>query len=171
MRPWGIMMVLILLEEDQMGFAFGDEQYLYPAYNYESFDDSLLSQASPRVFSRRDTGSMGYFSMAYNGFDRNHHQKLQRSSSKKFGSFLPFNEMQMLGSYNQRVMGRRRWYPGFSDWPSQRYFYLDDDLKQDLKQLDGSDLYVSRLRGASAAARHALNNLIWQSSREKRHID
>ncbi|GKV42026.1 hypothetical protein SLEP1_g49484 [Rubroshorea leprosula] len=130
-------------EEDQMGFAFGDEQYLYPAYNYESFDDSLLSQASPRVFSRPDTGSMGYFSMAYDGFDRNHHQKLQRSSSKKFGSFLRFNEMQMLGSYNQR----------------------------DLKQLDGSDIYESRLSGASAAAGHALNNLIWQSSREKRHID
>ncbi|GLT97667.1 hypothetical protein SLE2022_152220 [Rubroshorea leprosula] len=150
------------------GIAFGDEKYVYPAYNYESFDDSPLSQASPRVFSRRDTGSTGYFSVGYDGFDRNHHQKLQRSKSKKDG---PSNEMQMLASYNQRLMGRRnginRWNLGFSDWPSQRHFYSDDYLKHDLEQLDGSDLDEYRLRGASAAARHALN--MAKLKREKAH--
>ncbi|GKV42040.1 hypothetical protein SLEP1_g49496 [Rubroshorea leprosula] len=82
---------------------------------------------------------MGYFSMGYDGFDRNHHQKLQRSWLKKFGSFLPSSEMQMLGDY----------------------------LKHDLELLDGSDLDEYRLRGASAAARHALT--MAKLKREKAH--
>ncbi|GKV50343.1 hypothetical protein SLEP1_g57052 [Rubroshorea leprosula] len=46
-------------------------------------------------------------------------------------------------------------------------FYLGDYLKHDLEQLDDSDLDEYRLRGASAAARHALN--MAKHKREKAH--
>ncbi|GLT80523.1 hypothetical protein SLA2020_519580 [Shorea laevis] len=63
--------------------------------------------------------------------------------------------------------GMNRWNLGFSGWSSQRYFYLGDYLKHYLEQLDDSDLDEYRLRGASAAAHHALN--VAKLKREKAH--
>ncbi|KAK0572549.1 hypothetical protein LWI29_033330 [Acer saccharum] len=154
------------------GFAFGDEKVVYPGHNYESLDDSPLSQTSPRmfsprVFSPRDAGSMDYFSMSSDGFDRNQYQKHQRSKSKRMFDF-PYDS-QMAASCNQRLMVRRngihRWNMDYSDWPSQRPLYSDGSLKHGPEQFDGSDLDEFRLRDASGAAQHARN--IAKLKREK----
>ena len=151
---------LVISGRRSNGFLFGDEKVLYPVYNYESLEDSPLSQASPRVFSPRDAGSMGIFSMGSDGFDKNHHQKLKRNKSKKFGTFLSSNDTQMTASYNQRLIGKRngihRWNMGFSEWPSQRHYFSDGFLRHGPEQLDNSDIDEFRLRDASSAAQHAL---------------
>ncbi|KAJ0030955.1 hypothetical protein Pint_12757 [Pistacia integerrima] len=148
------------------GFAFGDEKVLYTGLNYESLDDSPLSQTSPRVFSPRlfsphDAGSMGYFSMGGDGFDRHQYQRLQRSKSKKYGAIEFSYDTQMVAPYNQRLMGKRngihRWNMGYSEWPSQRHLHPDGSQRHGPGQLDGSDLDEFRLRDASGAARHAHN--------------
>ncbi|GKV18059.1 hypothetical protein SLEP1_g28486 [Rubroshorea leprosula] len=156
-----------------MVLLLGDERFVYLVHNYASFDDSPLSRASPRVFSPRDTSNMGYFSIGCDGFDRNHRQKLQRSKSKKFRSFLPLDEMQMLASHNQRVMGKRNginsWNLDFSDWPTQRHCYPDDSLtlRHDPEQLDCSNLDELRFRAASRAA-HSVRNMA-KLKRERAH--
>ncbi|KAL5850386.1 hypothetical protein ACOSQ4_008399 [Xanthoceras sorbifolium] len=146
------------------GFAFGDEKVVYTGPNYESLDDSPLSQTSPRVFSPRvfsprDAGSMDYFCMSSEGFDRNQYQKLQRSKSKRM--FDSSYDSQIVASCNQRLMVRRngihRWNMGYSDWPSQRHLYSDGSLRHGPEQFDGSDLDEFRLRDASGAAQHARN--------------
>ncbi|XP_031284129.1 uncharacterized protein LOC116142862 [Pistacia vera] len=148
------------------GFAFGDEKVLYTGLNYESLDDSPLSQTSPRVFSPRvfsphDAGSIGYFSMSGDGFDRHQYQRLQRSKSKKYGAIEFSYDTQMVAPYNQRLMGKRngihRWNMGYSEWPSQRHLHPDGSQRHGPGQLDGSDLDEFRLRDASGAARHAHN--------------
>ncbi|XVE63575.1 hypothetical protein DITRI_Ditri07aG0031100 [Diplodiscus trichospermus] len=153
------------------GFLFGDERVLYPVHNYESLEDSPLSQASPRVFSPRDAGSMGFFSMGSDGFDKNHHKKLQRNKSKKFGTFLSSNDTQIMASYNQRLVGKRngihRWNMGFSEWPSQRRYFSDGFQRHGLEHLDNSDIDEFRVREASSAAKHALK--MAKFKRERAH--
>lgn len=143
------------------GFAFADDKVVYPGHSYESFDDSPLPQASPRMFSPRDVGSRGVFSMSTDGFDRNHIPKLQRNKSKKFGTFVSPNDQQMVISYNQKMMDKRngvhRWNLGPSEWPIQQHYHLDGSQRHGLDQLDGSDLDEFRLRDASGAAQHAVN--------------
>lgn len=119
------------------GVGFGDEKLAYSVQNYDSFDDSPLSQASPIVFSPRDTGSMGYFSIGCDGFDR---------------SKLAMN------SYHERVMAKRkvknRWNMG---WANRPHYLSDGYLRHHgLEQVDGSYLDEFMLRDASGAARHAL---------------
>ncbi|XP_022732136.1 uncharacterized protein LOC111286444 [Durio zibethinus] len=142
------------------GFLFGDEKFIYPVHNYESLEDSPLSQASPRVFSPRDAGSMGYFPMGGDGFDKNHHQKLQRSKSKKFGTFLSSNDTHMMTSYSWRLISKRdrihRGNMSFSGWPSQRHYFSDGFQRHGPEQLDNSDIDEFRVRDASSAAWHAL---------------
>ncbi|KAE8687126.1 Enhancer of polycomb-like transcription factor protein, putative isoform 5 [Hibiscus syriacus] len=142
------------------GFLFGDEKFLYSSHNYESLEDSPLSQASPRLFSPLDAGSMGYFPMGSDRFDKNHLRKLQRSKSKKYGPFLSSNEAQMVDSYNQRLIGKRngihRWNRGFLDWPSQRHYFPYGFQRQGLEHWDNSDIDEFTLRDASSAAQHAL---------------
>ncbi|XWS73048.1 hypothetical protein CRYUN_Cryun02cG0092200 [Craigia yunnanensis] len=153
------------------GFLFGDEKVLYTVHNYESLEDSPLSQASPRVFSPRDAGSMGYFTMGSDGFDKNHHQKLQRSKSKKFDTFLSSNNTQMMASYSQRLIGKRngihRWNMGFTEWPSQQHYFSDGFRRLGPEQLDNSDIDEFRLCDASNAAQHALK--MAKFKREKAH--
>ncbi|XVE98509.1 hypothetical protein REPUB_Repub03eG0112600 [Reevesia pubescens] len=154
------------------GFLFGDEKVLYTVHNYESLEDSPLSQASPRVFSPRDAGSMGYFPMGGDGFDKNHYQKLQRSKSKKFGTFLSSNDTQLMASYGQRLMGKRngihRWNMGFSEWPSQQHYFSDGFQRHGSQQLDNSDIDEFRVRDASSAAQHALKMAKFKRERAQR---
>ncbi|KAI9097460.1 hypothetical protein K1719_025231 [Acacia pycnantha] len=62
------------------GFVFSDEKLTYVGHNYDSLDDYPLSLTSPRVFSPRDAGSMGYFPLSNDGYDRNRVPKLYRSN-------------------------------------------------------------------------------------------
>lgn len=139
------------------GFLFGDEKVLYPAHNYESLEDSPLSQASPRS---RDAGNMGYFPMGSDRFDKNHIKKLQRSKSKKYGSFLPSNGPQMMDSYNHRLIGKRngihQWSRGIYEWSSQRHYFPDGLQRHGPEQWDNTDIDEFTLRDASSAAQHAL---------------
>ncbi|KAJ7966093.1 Enhancer of polycomb-like [Quillaja saponaria] len=143
------------------GFTFGDEKVAYPGHNYDSLDDSPLPHMSPRIFSPQDAGSMGYFSLSNDGFDRNHIPKLHRSKSKKLGSFMSPSDAHVVASYNQRTLGKRngtrRWNLDYYDWPSQRHYQLDGPQRHGIEQLVGSDLDEFRLRDASGAAQHALN--------------
>ncbi|KDP32275.1 hypothetical protein JCGZ_13200 [Jatropha curcas] len=143
------------------GFASGDEKFVYQGHNYEPLDDSPLSQISPRVFSPRDTGGKGYFSMSGDRYDRTHIHKLYRNKSKKPGAFLFPNDAQMVASYNRRMFDKRngvnRWNMGFSEWRSQRHYHLDGPPSHGPEQFDSSDLDEFRLRDASGAARHALH--------------
>ena len=144
---------LVISGRRSNGFLFGDEKILYPVHNYESVEESPLSQASPRVFSPRDADSMGFFSMGSDGFDKNHRQKLKRNKSKKFGFFLSSNDTQMAASYNQRLIGKRNrihW------WPSQRHYFSDGFQRHGPEQFDNSDIDEFMLRDASSAAQHAL---------------
>ncbi|XWS17027.1 hypothetical protein CRYUN_Cryun33cG0032200 [Craigia yunnanensis] len=138
------------------GLLFGDENVLFPVHNYESVEDSPLSQASPRVFSPRDAGSMGFFSMGSDGFDKNHHQKLKRNKSKKFGTFLSSIDTQMMASYNQRLIGKRNgihlWNMGFPE------------------QLDNSDIDLFRFCDASSAAQHALKMAKFKREKAQRML-
>ncbi|KAK8697404.1 hypothetical protein V6N13_113555 [Hibiscus sabdariffa] len=142
------------------GFLFGDEKFLYPAHHYDSLEDSPLSQVSPRLFSPRGVGSMGYFPIGGDRFDKNHFHKLQRSKSKKYDTFLSSNEAQMVDSYNQRLIGKRngihQWNRDFLEWPSQQHYFPDGFLRQGPEQWDNSDIDEFTLRDASSAAQHAL---------------
>lgn len=154
------------------GFTFGDEKAVYPGHNYESLDDSPLSQTSPRMFSHgffspRDAVGMDYFLSSTDGFDRNQYQKLQRRKSKRMYDFS--YDSHPLASCNQRLMSRRngihRWNVGYSEWPSQRQFYSDGSLRHPPEQVDSPDLDEFRLRDASGAAQHA--QVIAKFKREK----
>ncbi|CAL2234581.1 unnamed protein product [Prunus armeniaca] len=148
------------------GFAFGDEKVVYPGHNYDSLDDSPLSQTSPRVFSPRDATNI---LISNDGFERNHLHRIHRSKSKKFGRTVSPVEPQMVSPYSHRVVGNRngvqRWNMGFPDWSSQRYYQTDGPQRHDMGLLDGPDLDEFRLRDASGAAQHAHN--IARLKREK----
>ncbi|KAI4337383.1 hypothetical protein L6164_015807 [Bauhinia variegata] len=143
------------------GYAFGDERFTYPGHNYDSFDDSPLSQTSPRVFSPRDASGIGYFSLSNDGFDRNQIPKLHQSKSKKLGSFMYHNDSQIMASYSPRMFGKRnrlnRWNRGYYDMLDHRQYLLEGPQRHGIEQLDGSDLDEYRLRDASSAAQHALS--------------
>lgn len=142
------------------GFAYGDERFVYPGHGYDYLDDSPLSRTSPRVFSPRDNGNMRYYSMSNDGYYRNHISKLQRSKSKKVGSFMYHNDPQMMASYSQRMSASEkrngvRWNMVNNDLPGHREYPLDGSQKHGIEQLDGSDHDEFRLRDASNAAKHA----------------
>ncbi|KAK6927437.1 Enhancer of polycomb-like, N-terminal [Dillenia turbinata] len=144
------------------GFAFGDEKVIYSGYNNEYSDASPLLQPSPRIFSPRDTGSAGYFSLNSDGFERNHHPKLYRSKSKKIMSVMSPNDRQMMAiSYNQRMMSKRngvqRSNMGLPEWSSPRHYMAEGSQRHNFEQLDSSELDEFRLRDASGAAQHARN--------------
>ncbi|XP_014501118.1 uncharacterized protein LOC106761981 [Vigna radiata var. radiata] len=138
------------------GLAYGDEKFAFPGHNYDSVDDSPLPQISP-IFSPRDVGSMGYYSIN-NRYDRNHIPKYNRYKSRKFGSFGFHND-----SYNQRISssgkrnGDARWNVGYYDLAGHRQYLLDGPHRHGIDQTDGPDLYELRVRDASGAAQHAVN--------------
>ncbi|XP_050215134.1 uncharacterized protein LOC126666180 [Mercurialis annua] len=141
------------------GFASGDDKVLYQGHYYEPFDESPLSQISPRTFSPRDGGGKGYFSMSSDRYDRSRIQKLHRIKSRKPGAYAFPNDTQMVPSYEDRTFDKRngfdRWNIGFSEWPSQRNYYLDGPLSHGHEQFDSSDVEEFRLHDASGEAQYA----------------
>ncbi|KAL4324554.1 hypothetical protein GQ457_11G017930 [Hibiscus cannabinus] len=154
------------------GFLFGDEKVLYPVHNYESVEDSPLSQASPRVFSPLDVGIRGYFPTGSDGFDKGYHQKLQRSKSKKICIFPSSNGSLMMPSYGQRLIGKRNGIHqrnmAISECPSLQHYLSDGWQIHGPEQLDNSDIDEFRLRDASTAARHALKVAKFKRERAQR---
>ncbi|CAJ1973772.1 unnamed protein product [Sphenostylis stenocarpa] len=138
------------------GLAYGDEKFAFPGHNYDSVDDSPLPQISP-IFSPRDVGSMGYYSIN-NRYDRNHIPKYNRIKSRKFGSFGFHND-----SHSQRISssgkrnGDSRWNVGYYDLAGHRQYLVDGPQRLGIDQIDGTDLYEFRMRDASGAAKHAVN--------------
>lgn len=151
------------------GFLFGDEKVLYPMHNYESLEDSPLSEASLRVFSQLDSGIKGYFR---DGFGQHHHQKLRRSEPKKICTFLSPNESQMTTSYSQRLIDKRNGIHqqsmAFSEWPSMHHYFSDGLQRHGFEQLDNPDINEFRYRDAASAARHALKMAKFKRERAQR---
>ncbi|OIV96515.1 hypothetical protein TanjilG_07907 [Lupinus angustifolius] len=98
------------------GFAIGDERFAFSGHNYDSLDESPLAQTSPRVFSPRDAGIMGYYSMSNNG-------KYHRSKSRKFGSYMYHNDSHMNSSSPN---GHQRHVTEKLDGPDLEEFKLRD---------------------------------------------
>ena len=135
---------------------------MFSGHYHESIDPSQSFQSSARVFSPRDAGSTGYFSLSSDGSEWSHHPKLHRNKSKKMGAFLPASDMHTRPSYSHRTISKRNgvhgWNMGLSDWPSQKHYQFETSQRRDNNELlDGSDLDEFRLRDASGAAQHALN--------------
>ncbi|XP_021746355.1 uncharacterized protein LOC110712204 [Chenopodium quinoa] len=139
------------------GFTFGDERFGYNAYNQGTSDSSPVLQGSSRMFSPRDSGGGGYFSLSSDGYERNHYPKLYRNKSKKL-CFIPSSNDQQPSSYSQRTPGKRGpvnlW--GSSEWPSQMLYQTDGFQRHNFEHLDPSELDEFRLRDAASAARHAV---------------
>ncbi|ESW09082.1 hypothetical protein PHAVU_009G098700 [Phaseolus vulgaris] len=137
------------------GLAYGDEKFAFPGHNYDYVDDSPLPQISP-MFSPRDVGSMGYYSIN-NRYERNHIPKYNRHKSRKFGSFGFHND-----SYSQRISssgkrnGDSRWNVGYYDLAGHRQYLLDGPQRHGIDQID-TQLYEIRMRDTSGAAQHAVN--------------
>ncbi|XP_027353723.1 uncharacterized protein LOC113864327 [Abrus precatorius] len=144
------------------GLAYGDEKFAYPGHNYDSVYDSPLPQTSP-AFSPRDGGSMGYYSINNNSYDRNHVPKYNRSKSRKFGSSVFHNDSPTSSYSQQRVSrsGKRngdgRWNMGYYDLSGHRQYLWDGPPRHGTEQLDGPNLDEFRTRDASCAAEHARN--------------
>lgn len=138
------------------GLALGYDRAVYAAYNQGTSDSSPVLQGSTRVFSPRDSGAAGYFSLSNDGYERNHYPKLSRNKSKKLSFIHSSNDQQPCASYSQRIPGKRSsvhmW--SSSEWPSQMYYQAD--RFNAYKQLDPSELDEFRLRDAASAARHAV---------------
>ncbi|CAL5206378.1 unnamed protein product [Lathyrus oleraceus] len=141
------------------GSAFSDERY--PGHSYDSLDDSPLPMTSPRVFSQRDTASMKYYSMSNDVYYRNHMQKLNRSKSKKLGSFMHNNVSHTPASYSPRLPASSAKRNGVRsnlvkyDLPGHRKYVPDSPQKQWIEQLNASDLEEFRRRDLVNAAQRA----------------
>lgn len=142
------------------GYAVGEEKGMFSGYYPDTADASQTFQSSTRVFSPRDAGSTGYFSLSSDGSEWSHHPKLHRNKSKKMGAFLPSSDIHMGASYSHRTLSKRNgvhgWNMGLPEWPSQKH-YFEGAQRLNGELLDGSDLDEFRLRDASGAAQHALN--------------
>lgn len=141
------------------GFAFGDEKFAYSGHNYESLDDSPLSQSSPRVFSPRDAANL----MSNDAYERNHLHRIDRSKSKKYRTIASPVDPQIvspysLSPYSHRVVRNRngvhRGNFGIPEWSSQSYY--QPDVAQRLVNAQGFDHDEFRFREASSAAQYAL---------------
>ncbi|XP_010670773.2 uncharacterized protein LOC104887746 [Beta vulgaris subsp. vulgaris] len=140
------------------GFALGDDRAVYSAYNQGMSDSSPVLQGSTRVFSPRDPGTGGYFSLSSDGYEKNHYPKLYRNKSKKL-CFIPSSSDQLpYSSYNQRTPAKRSsaqlW--SSSEWPSQMRYQPDGFQRHNFDQLGPTELDEFRLRDAASAARHAV---------------
>lgn len=121
-------------------------------------DSSPVLQGSTRVFSPRDPGTGGYFSLSSDGYEKNHYPKLYRNKSKKL-CFIPSSSDQLpFSSYNQRTPAKRSsaqlW--SSSEWPSQMRYQPDGFQRHNFDQLGPTELDEFRLRDAASAARHAV---------------
>ena len=142
------------------GHALGDERVIYAAYNQGTSDSSPVLQGSARVFSPRDAGAVGYFSLSSDGSEKSHYPKLYRNKSKKL-CFIPSSNDQLpFASYSQRTMGKRIAIHGWNGSSSERHSPMDHQpdgfRRPSFEQLDPSELDEFRLRDAASAARHAV---------------
>ncbi|CAL0327238.1 unnamed protein product [Lupinus luteus] len=134
------------------GNAFGDERFPFSGHNYDSLEESPLAQTSPWVFSPRDAGMMGYYSMSTNG-------RYHMSKSRKFGSYMHHNGSHM-NSYSPRVSGPgnrngvSRLHMGY-DLAGHKQYMLDGHQRHLTEQMDSPDLEELKLRDPSGAAQHA----------------
>ena len=135
-------------------FALADDRFSYAAYNQGMSDSSLVLKASTRLFSLRDSGSVGYLSLISDGYERNDYPKLYKNKPKKF--FIPSNGHSPIVSYNRRPLGKRGSVHLWSspEWPSL-HNQRDEFQRHKFEQLDPSEVDEFRLRDASSAARHA----------------
>ncbi|GMH10820.1 hypothetical protein Nepgr_012661 [Nepenthes gracilis] len=142
------------------GYPLGDDKHFYGSLNCGSCSTSPLLQASTRLFSPRDEGAMGYFSLNSGTSERNYYPKLYQKKSKKIGTILHLNDGQMF-SYNQRTMRGSNGVHGSNISPfecsSSMHYEPEWSSRHRIEQLDASDLDEFRLRDASDAARHAIN--------------
>ncbi|XP_038993783.1 uncharacterized protein LOC120117596 [Hibiscus syriacus] len=154
------------------GFLYGDEKFLYPVHNYESVEDSPLSQASPRVFSQLDRVIRGYFPTGCDGFSKSYHQKLRRSRPKKICIFPSSNDWLTMPSYGQRLIGKRnrirRQNMAISECPSLQNYLSDGLQRHGPEQLDNSDIDEFRLLDAASAAWRALKVAKFKRERAQR---
>lgn len=109
------------------------------------------------MFSPRDSGTGGYFSLSSDGYERNHYPKLYRNKSKKLCFIPSSSDHQPFSSYSQRTPGKRSSVQLWNspEWPSQMHFHPDEFPRHNFEQLDPSELDEFRLRDAASAARHA----------------
>lgn len=141
------------------GISIGEEKTVLSSNSYEFSDSSPSLQASARVFSPRDAGGHGFFSLSSDVPEWNHYSKYHRNKPKN-GAF-PSPSSSQLVQYPHRNIGMRngahRWNMELSEWPSQKHHIYEGSQRHALEQLDGSDLHEFKLRDASSAAKHALN--------------
>ncbi|KAL3500465.1 hypothetical protein ACH5RR_039558 [Cinchona calisaya] len=141
------------------GFAVGEEKSVFSGNSCEFSDSSPSLQASTRVFSPRDAGGLGFFSLSSDVPEWNHYPKYHRNKPKN-GAFLSPNSLH-LDQYPQRTVGMKngshRWNMELPEWPSQKNHIYEGSRSHGMEHLDGSDLHEFKLRDASGAARHALN--------------
>ncbi|XP_057524050.1 uncharacterized protein LOC130803856 isoform X2 [Amaranthus tricolor] len=127
-----------------------DDRFCYTAYNQGTSDSSPILQASTRVFSPSDSGSLGYFSLSSDGYERSHYPKLYRSKLKDQPCFA---------SYGQSTPSKRGLVHSWNspEWPSRMHYQPDGFQipRHNFEKLDPSELDEFRLRDASSAARHA----------------
>ncbi|KAL1210317.1 putative sister chromatid cohesion protein PDS5 [Cardamine amara subsp. amara] len=119
-----------------VGFASGDERFLYSNQSYEHLNEFPTHPVFPGTYSPCDLG-MGYFSAGGNGHHRNHQNKSQRINGKRNTS--------------------ERWDAGCSEWPSSNLLcYSNGSQRLDPEELQHStDIDEYKLRDAAGAARRA----------------
>ncbi|VFQ84642.1 unnamed protein product [Cuscuta campestris] len=135
------------------GYALGDEMIVCTGNNHELLDiaSSPTCHASRSAFSPRDAS--GDFSLNNEGYEWNHHPKLQRNKSKRIGTILPPGSPHLVSSHDRRITKRNGFHP--SDWSSPK---LD-------QHFDMPNIQELRLRDASSAAKHACT--VAKQKREK----
>nr|XP_027084769.1 uncharacterized protein LOC113706911 isoform X1 [Coffea arabica]XP_027084770.1 uncharacterized protein LOC113706911 isoform X1 [Coffea arabica]XP_027084771.1 uncharacterized protein LOC113706911 isoform X1 [Coffea arabica] len=140
------------------GISVGEEKSVLSGNSYEFSDSSPSLQASARVFSPRDAGGLGFFSLTSDVPEWNQYSKYHRYKPKN-GAFPSPSSSQF--QYPQRTIGMRngahRWNMELPEWPSQKHHIYEGSQRHALEQLDGSDFPEFKLRDASGAAKHALN--------------
>ncbi|CAA7025455.1 unnamed protein product [Microthlaspi erraticum] len=116
-----------------VGFASGDERFLYSNHNYEHLDEYPMHPGYPGTYSPRE----GYFSTGGNGYHRNHQHKFQKINGKRNTS--------------------ERWNAGYSEYPSPNLLcHSNKSQRLDLEELRNSkDIDEYKLRDAAGAARRA----------------
>lgn len=139
------------------GFVLGDDRVVCTAYNQGTSDSSPVLQGLTRMFSPRDSGAAGYFSLSSDGYERSRYPKPHRNKSKKLSSISSANDQSPVASYIQRTPGKKSsahlW--SSSEWPSQMHYHLEGFHQHKIGDLDPAELDEFRLRDASSAARHA----------------
>ncbi|CAN8327033.1 unnamed protein product [Cochlearia groenlandica] len=119
-----------------VGFASGDERFLYSNHNYEHLEEFPMHPVSPGTYSPRGLG-MEYFSGGGNGYHRNRQNKSKRINGKRNMS--------------------ERWNASYSESSSNLLSHSNGSQRLDLEELhnNSTDNDEYKLRDAAAAAKRA----------------